>query len=72
MQAYNDWQSNPTMTILQTTGKPVSDVEFPAITICGHGSIHQVNHVGYHKSKSSKMYDLLYSGYRKCDKLSNG
>ena len=41
-QVYQDWQSNPTVNYLQTTGLPLSDIDFPSITICGQGSIYEV------------------------------
>ena len=41
-QAYEDWQSHPTINHLQTTGLPLSDIDFPSITICGQGSIYEV------------------------------
>ena len=42
-QAYIHWQENPTLNSLQTTGLPISDIDFPAITICGQGSIFEVD-----------------------------
>ena len=45
IQAYNDWQAHPTVTTVQTTGKPISEITFPAITICGHGSIDEVREI---------------------------
>ena len=41
-QIYDDWQSNPTVNYLKTTGLPLSDIDFPSITICGQGSIVEV------------------------------
>ena len=41
-QAYDAWQQEPTVTTLRTTAKPISDIAFPAITICGQGSISEV------------------------------
>ena len=41
-QAYIDWQTHPTLNSLETTGLPISDIDFPAITICGQGSIYEV------------------------------
>ena len=41
-QAYVEWQDNPVLTSVQTTGLPISEIEFPAITICGQGSIYEV------------------------------
>ena len=45
-QAYISWQENPTLNSLLTTGLPIADIDFPAITICGEGSIQEVN--GFH------------------------
>ena len=41
-QVYQDWQSDPTVNYLKTTGLPLSDINFPSITICGQGSIYEV------------------------------
>ena len=41
-QAYVNWQENPTLNSLLTTGLPIADIDFPAITICGEGSIYEV------------------------------
>ena len=30
----NDWNENHVLTTVATTGKPVNEIEFPAITIC--------------------------------------
>ena len=38
LQAYETWQDNPVLTSLHTTGLPISEIDFPAITICGQGS----------------------------------
>ena len=35
--SYNEWQNNQVVTTLKTVAKPVTDLEFPAITICGAG-----------------------------------
>ena len=35
--SYFEWQENKVITSLKTTAKPVTDLEFPAITICGAG-----------------------------------
>ena len=42
-QVYEDWQANPTVNYLKTTGLPLSDIDFPSITICSQGSIYEVN-----------------------------
>ena len=33
--AYEDWQNDPILTTVATTGLPIENIEFPAITICG-------------------------------------
>ena len=40
-QVYDDWQSNPTVTYMETTGLPLADIDFPSITICAQGSIYE-------------------------------
>ena len=42
-KAYNDWQDNPVLTSVSTTAMPIAEIEFPAITICGQGSIAEVS-----------------------------
>lgn len=32
--AFIQWQDNPVLTTVATTGHPIENVEFPAITIC--------------------------------------
>ena len=41
-KAWNDWQDNQVLTSVSTTALPISEIEFPAITICGQGSISEV------------------------------
>ena len=36
-QSYNTWQDNQVITALKTVAKPVTEIGFPAITICGIG-----------------------------------
>ncbi len=36
--AYFNWQNNPVLTSVATTGRPIETVEFPAITICAQVS----------------------------------
>ena len=35
--AYNSWQADPVLTSVGTTGFPIEEVDFPAITICSQG-----------------------------------
>ena len=42
-KAYNDWQDNPVLTSVSTTAMPIAEIAFPAITICGQGSIAEVS-----------------------------
>ena len=42
IQAYIQWDNNPVLTSLHTTAKPISELDFPSITICGQGSISEV------------------------------
>ena len=41
-QTYSNWQNNKIVTTVKTTGLPVRYVPFPAITICGLGSVEKV------------------------------
>ncbi len=34
---YHDWQARPVLTTIGTTGHPVTQVEFPTVTICSQG-----------------------------------
>ncbi len=42
MQTYLAWQENLILTTVNTTGLPIRHVTFPAITICGLGSVDSV------------------------------
>ena len=35
--SYTSWQDNQVITTLKTTTKPITDLDFPAITICAAG-----------------------------------
>ena len=37
--AYIDWEDNPVVTTVKSTGKPIKEIEFPAITICAQVDI---------------------------------
>ena len=37
IQSYTTWQSSLVITTLKTVARPVSELQFPAITICGSG-----------------------------------
>ena len=39
VKAYLDWQADPILTSVSTTGFPIENITFPAITICGLGTI---------------------------------
>ena len=32
--AYMDWKNNPVLTTVVSTGYPIENIEFPAVTIC--------------------------------------
>lgn len=42
MEAYTEWQEFPILTSVKTTGLPVTQIDYPAITICSQGSSSQV------------------------------
>ena len=35
--AYKNWQNDPVLTTIATTGLPIENVPFPSITICAQG-----------------------------------
>ena len=39
---HRSWENQPVMTSLETTGKDIAGLDFPAITICSQGSISEV------------------------------
>ena len=39
---FKTWQDDPTLIRIGTTGLPVENIEFPAITICGQGMVQEV------------------------------
>ncbi len=41
VKAYNQWQENKVLTTVYTTGLPIKEIEFPAITICGLGMVNE-------------------------------
>ena len=34
---YKDWQDDPIITVINTTSYPISNINFPSITICSQG-----------------------------------
>ena len=66
-QAYISWQENPTLNSLLTTGLPIADIDFPAITICGEGSIQEVTN-GFHHERHciGAVETFSLKGHRKC------
>ena len=51
--SFTSWQNNQVMTTLKTLTKPVTDLDFPAITICGSGQ-----HMGL-------VEKVLYTNFKK-------
>ena len=37
VESYNQWQERPVITTLKNTAKPVTEIPFPTVTICGSG-----------------------------------
>ena len=37
VESYNQWQEKPVITTLKNTAKPVTEIPFPTVTICGSG-----------------------------------
>ena len=63
--AYKSWQDNPVMTTISTPALPVEDVEYPAITICGLGSINELQETAFKRQVYEFLIDqgikVLYS-----------
>ena len=39
---YSDWQANPVITSVSTTGFDVREIEYSAITVCSQGDVNEV------------------------------
>ena len=39
IDAWNEWKSSPVLTSIRSTGLPLQNISFPAITICSQGLI---------------------------------
>ena len=63
IQAYVNWQENPVLTSVGTTGYPIEKVEFPAITICAQGSAKEVIDAAFFKQFNDylKALNKVYS-----------
>ena len=42
ISAYHNWQDNPVLTTIRTTGHPIEEVDFPSITICAQGAANEI------------------------------
>ena len=60
LSSYDAWQGNMVLNTLKTTTKPVTDIEFPAVTICGAGKASVTRIDGQQTGKHS-IPDLLLS-----------
>ena len=63
IDAYVNWQENPVLTSVGTTGHPIEKVEFPAITICAQGSAKEVIDAAFFKQFNDylKALNKVYS-----------
>ena len=39
LKIYASWKDNPVLTTVSKTGLPISEIEYPTITICAEGSV---------------------------------
>ena len=39
IDAWNEWKASPVLTSIRSTGLPLQNISFPAITICSQGLI---------------------------------
>ena len=61
LQVYNDWRGSPVLTTVGDPAYPVTDIEFPAIVICGLGSLESRMHKALAKQIHEKVkYDIGY------------
>ncbi len=63
ISAYYSWQDDPVLTTVKTSAYPVTDIEFPAVTICGHGSNMDILTAGFFN---------LFFNYLKSKKINLG
>ena len=43
LKIYDDWQANPVITTVSTTGYSIKNIPYPSITICAQGSIREIS-----------------------------
>ncbi len=62
-QAYEDWQETPVLTSVRTTGMPISEIEFPAVTICAQGNIQEVykNFENFQARNADAILSIFYT-----------
>ena len=63
IQAYINWQDDPVLTSVGTTGYPIEKVAFPSITICAQGSAKEIVDAAFVKQFTEylKEKNLIYS-----------
>ncbi len=49
---YNDWDNQPVVTNVATTGLEISQVLFPSVTICADGVMSSFSHASFIKQLS--------------------
>jgi hypothetical protein len=57
VQAYINWKRNPVLTSVSTTSLPIAEVPFPAITICGLGTIKEQSQEAYFRQIAAYLVD---------------
>ncbi len=60
VKQYVAWKDDPVLTTVSTTGHPVSNITFPAITICSLGLVEDVMHQAFKYDKPNKQSSVLY------------
>ena len=50
VESYNQWQARPVITTLKNTAKPVTEISFPTVTICGSGLYNENVEIALEKS----------------------
>ena len=42
LKIYDDWQTNPVITTVSTTGYSIKNIPYPSVTICAQGSMREI------------------------------
>ena len=46
---YKNWQAQPVVTTLTTNSLPITEIEFPSVTVCGQGFNSEIYSAGLNR-----------------------